>query len=113
MQSAIGLDPRSDKVLHLLGFTHVRFHKDGFASLALDQVRGLDTCWIDITDYNLRAVLRKAKGGGTTNSGAAARDERNLAGEVECVFVRGHSSYFTGWGSGNFQVPSRISFRGR
>jgi hypothetical protein len=68
-------------------------HKDGFASLALDQVRSLDTRWIDIADYDLRAVERKAKRGSTTNPGAAACNERNLASEIQFVVVRCHSSY--------------------
>jgi hypothetical protein len=79
MQSAVGLDRLRDKVLHLLRFANVRLHKDGFASLALDQVRGLDARRIDITDYDLRAVVRKAKRCSTTNPGAAACNERNLA----------------------------------
>jgi hypothetical protein len=67
-------------------------HKDCFASLALDQVRGLDARWIDITDYDLRAVVRKAKRCSPTNPGAAACNERNLASEIQFIFVRCHSS---------------------
>src|SRR4030095_1955707 len=93
MQSTVGLDRRRDKVLHVLRFTNVRLHKDGFASVALDQVRGLGTHWIDITEYNLRAVPRKAKRGGATNPGTAACYERNLASEIKFIFVRCHSSY--------------------
>jgi hypothetical protein len=94
-------------------------HKDGFASLALDQVRGLDTSWIDITDYNLRAVLRKAKRGGTTNPGTAACNERNLPAKLnEGVFMRVSraletSDHDAGCASGNFHVPFKISGRGR
>ena len=87
MQSAVGLDRCRDKVLHFLRFANIRLHKDGFASLVLDQVRGLDTRWIDITDYDLRAACAKSKRGSATNPGAAACNERNLASEVECVFV--------------------------
>jgi hypothetical protein len=93
MQSAVGPDRHRDKVLHLLRFANVRLHKDGFASVAFDQVRGLDARWIDITDYDLRAVVRKAKRGSTTNPGAAACNERNLASEIQFVVVRCHSSY--------------------
>lgn len=36
------------------------------------------------------------------------------AGQLNAVVRRcARTSYFTGWASGNFQVPSRISFRGR
>jgi hypothetical protein len=58
----------------------------------LIRFRGLDARWIDITDYDLRAVVRKAKRGSTTNPGAAACNERNLASEIQFIFVRCHSS---------------------
>jgi hypothetical protein len=90
MQSAEGLDCCRNKILHFFRFTHIRLHKDGFTSLGLDLARRLDTRWIDITDYNLCAVLREAKRGGATNPGGAACYERNLATEVECIFVRRH-----------------------
>ena len=47
------------------------------------ETRGFDTRWIDITDYNLRAVPRKAKRGSATNPGTAACNERNLPGKIE------------------------------
>ena len=93
MQSAVGPDRHRDKVLHLLRFANVRLHKDGFASLAFDQVRGPDTRGIDIADYYLRAVACKAKRCSATNPRAPACNKRNLASEIQFIFVECHLSY--------------------
>jgi hypothetical protein len=78
VQSAVRLDRRRHKVLHFLSFTHIGLHKDSFVSLAFDQGRGLDGRWIDITDYDLRAVVRKELRSCATNPSTPSRDERDL-----------------------------------
>jgi hypothetical protein len=70
-------------------------YKDGFASLALDQVHSVETCWIDITDDNFRNTLRKEQRRRATNPPTPASDKRDPTCETEWSFAHIETQFQT------------------